>query len=224
MAHGLLCLARMTTNSKILTVAIAALSLAACSDPAKGKPKAETSAAKPEAAKTEDKRERLEILPATSKIEFTAAKVTRSHSGGFTGFKGTIELAPSKPEASLITVSIETATVFTDDPKLTDHLKSKDFFEVATFPTATFTSTAIIAGGTAGGTHTITGNLELHGVKKSISFPATITIDAGQVTAKAEFSINRKDWGIVYPGMKDDLIRDGVVIRLDIVAKRTPTT
>jgi hypothetical protein len=37
---------------------------------------------------------------------------------------------------------------------------------------------------------------------------------------KSEFDINRKDFGIVYPGKPDDLIRDEVVIRLDL--KATP--
>jgi hypothetical protein len=67
-----------------------------------------------------------------------------------------------------------------------------------------------------GGTHTITGNFDLHGVKKSISFPATIQVSPDSVSANAEFSINRKDFGINYPGKADDLIRDGVVIKLTI--------
>ena len=39
------------------------------------------------------------------------------------------------------------------------------------------------------------------------------------VNIKAEFDINRKDFGIVYAGKADDLIRDEVVIRLDLTAK-----
>jgi len=38
------------------------------------------------------------------------------------------------------------------------------------------------------------------------------------VTVKADFAINRKEFGIVYTGKADDLIRDLVVIRLDIRA------
>jgi hypothetical protein len=39
-------------------------------------------------------------------------------------------------------------------------------------------------------------------------------------TVEAEFSINRKDFGIVYAGKADDLIRDGVVIKLTIKVPR----
>jgi hypothetical protein len=41
-----------------------------------------------------------------------------------------------------------------------------------------------------------------------------------EVKAMSEFSINRKDFGIVYPGMPDDLIRDLVVIKLSLALPR----
>jgi len=67
----------------------------------------------------------------------------------------------------------------------------------------------------------VTGNLELHGVTKSITFPATITVQGDTVAVKAEFAINRKDFGIVYPGKPDDLIKDDVLLRLNISAKKS---
>ena len=59
----------------------------------------------------------------------------------------------------------------------------------------------------------MTGDLTIRGTKKSISFPAKIALD-GSFSLNAEFSINRKDFGIVYDGKADDLIRDGVVLKL----------
>ena len=58
----------------------------------------------------------------------------------------------------------------------------------------------------------------MHGVTKSITFPAAIEMAEGEVRASAEFFVKRFDWNIVYPGKPDDLIRDEVVIRLDLVA------
>jgi polyisoprenoid-binding protein YceI len=66
----------------------------------------------------------------------------------------------------------------------------------------------------------VTGNLELHGVTKSITFPATIKMSADAVDVDAEFAINRKDFGIVYAGKPDDLIKDDVLIKLEIRAKK----
>ena len=64
----------------------------------------------------------------------------------------------------------------------------------------------------------LTGNLTLHGVTKSISFKPEVSISDNEVTLKAEFDIMRFDFGIVYRGKVDDLIRDEVVIKLDIKA------
>ena len=47
---------------------------------------------------------------------------------------------------------------------------------------------------------------------------ATITVEEGSVRAQAEFFIKRNDFGIIYPGKPDDLIRDEVVIRFDLIA------
>jgi polyisoprenoid-binding protein YceI len=209
--------------------ALCAAPLAACSkDPAADAPKAAVTevkapasaaaapATEPPAAATA---EALRIAPETSKIGFVGSKVTASHEGGFAKFEGMIDLVDARPEVSRVRIDIDTASVQIDPPKLTEHLKSPDFFDVAQYPKATFVSTAIRPGAD-GAPHTVTGDFELHGVKKQITFPATIAVDAGAVTAKAEFAINRKDFGIVYPGMADDLIRDDVVIKLDISAPR----
>lgn len=160
----------------------------------------------------------------TSTIGFTASKVTRSHEGGFREWSGYIDLDAEHLGESSLNITIQTASIFTDTSDLTDHLKTGDFFEVERFPTATFVSSRIAEGGEGTATHTITGDLTMHGVTKSISFPATVRITDAAVTATAEFSINRRDWNINYAGMANDLIRDGVVIKLNINAPRAGAT
>ena len=192
----------------------------ACSDPAANKPKASVGNAAPESGAPKTGAETLTISPDNSKVDFVAAKVTRSHNGAFKQFSGTVDLINNSAEQSVVSINIDTASVTTDDDQLTGHLKTADFFDVAKYPKATFVSTKIEADTANGATHTITGNFDLHGVKKSISFPATIQVNPDSVSANAEFSINRKDFGINYPGKADDLIRDGVVIKLTIKAPR----
>lgn len=67
-------------------------------------------------------------------------------------------------------------------------------------------------------THRVTGNLTLLGTTKSVVFPATVSVAGNEVSAKADFIINRKDWNIVYTGMPDDLINDDVRIIFNVVA------
>ena len=202
----------------LLSILAVALLTFACADPAANKTKATVGNAAPEsaAAKPADA-ETLPITTDNSKIEFVAAKVTRSHNGSFKKFSGTIDLVNNKPEDSRVSIDIEANSVETDEPDLTKHLQTPDFFDVAKFPKATFTSTKIEP---AGGNYNITGNFDLHGVKKAITFPATIQVAPDKVTVSAEFSINRKDWNLTYPGKADDLIRDGVVIKLNVSAPR----
>jgi polyisoprenoid-binding protein YceI len=112
-------------------------------------------------------------------------------------------------------------SVFTDADGLTDHLKTADFFDVAKYPKASFVSTKIVPDTAKGANnYTVTGDLELHGTKKAVTFPATITVNDSEVGVKSEFAINRKDFGIIYAGKTDDLIRDDVVLRLDLKAPR----
>jgi polyisoprenoid-binding protein YceI len=204
-----------------LLILITGLLMFACANPAANKPKASVSNAAPEANSAKPAgAETLIISPDNSKIDFVAAKVTRSHNGSFKQFKGTIDLVNNSVENSRVSIDIEANSVMTDEPDLTKHLQTPDFFDVAKFPKATFVSTKIDPNTTGGATHSITGNFDLHGVKKSISFPATIQISADSVSVNAEFAINRKDFGLLYPGKADDLIRDGVVIKLNVNAPR----
>jgi polyisoprenoid-binding protein YceI len=202
-------------------VVLAVLSLAACESPGKGKPKAEVGkAAPPPAATPAPASETVAINPQNAKIEFVGAKVTGKHDGGFGSFSGTVALSPTGPPASRVTLDIDMTSIWADNEKLTGHLKSADFFEVEKYPKATFTSTQIVPAPEGGSEYMITGNLEMHGVTKAVTFPATIEVAPGQVTANAEFALNRKDFNVNYPGMPDDLIRDEVLLKLAVTAPR----
>lgn len=201
--------------------------LAACEDPAANKTKAVTSNTATPAANSQAvapaaaKGESLAITSENSKVLFTGSKVTGKHEGGFKQFSGAIDLVNGKPEESSVKIDIETSSVFTDADDLTKHLQTGDFFDVGKYPKASFNSTKIVADAAKGANnYTVTGDLELRDVKKSVTFPAVITVSPTDVTVNSEFSINRKDFGIVYAGKADDLIRDDVVIKLDLKAPR----
>ena len=209
----------MTRLVKTLTILVPLLLAAACSNPASDQPKAVTSEAAP-AASAPAAGQRYLITPEHCKIEFVGSKVTgSSENGSFEKFTGEINHAGT-PEQSRVRITIDLTSVKTNADKLTEHLKTADFFDVAKYPQATFESTAIRAGGEKGATHTITGNLQLHGVTRSISFPATIAVTPDAVTVESSFAINRKDFGINYTGAGDNLIRDDVVLKLQVHAPK----
>jgi polyisoprenoid-binding protein YceI len=208
----------MMRSGIAITILIGLMFVTACNDPAADQPKATTGAATQASPQQNVAGTRYVITAPSSKIEFIGSKVTGSHNGAFEKFSGEINYAGA-PERSRVTVTMDTNSLTTDDANLTKHLKTADFFDVAKFPQATFTSTEIKPGG-AGGSHTITGNLTLHGVTKSVTFPATINVTPDVANVDANFSINRKDFGINYAGAQDNLIRDDVVLKLTIRAAK----
>lgn len=203
-----------------VTILSGMMFLAACSDPAADQTKAVTGeAARVASPQNVQGGQKYLITPQNSKIEFVGSKVTGSHNGSFQRFSGEIDYAGA-PERSRVSVTMQTDSLTADDPKLTEHLKTADFFDVAKFPQATFVSTEIKPGGEKGATHTVTGNLTLHGVTKAVTFPATIAITPDTATVDSSFSINRKDFGINYAGAADNLIRDDVVLKLSLRANK----
>jgi polyisoprenoid-binding protein YceI len=206
--------------SLVVTIFAALLWVSACHDPAADKSKAVTGEAAPVASSPATARgQKYLITPQNSKIEFTASKVTGSHNGSFGDFSGEVDFNGT-PEQSQVNIKIKSESITTDTPDLTKHLKTADFFDVAKYPEATFVSTAIKAGGEKGASHTVTGNLTMHGVTKSVTFPATITVTPDAATVESTFSINRKDFNLNYPGAPDNAIRDNVVLTLHVRATK----
>ena len=199
-----------------------------CDDPTAGAPSAEVRptaepaaaepVAEPAAEPTAADEPAAAVLKGdntTGSIGFVGAKVTKSQEGGFESF--TVSGSVTDGQLTGIEGSIDMASTTSDSTKLTSHLKSADFFDVEQFTTATFKSSSISAN--EDGSHTVTGTLDFHGVQKEVSFPATITVADGSASLKAEFALNRKEFGVEYPGRPDDLIRDDVLIKLDFNLK-----
>ncbi|MFM7024001.1 MAG: YceI family protein [Flavobacteriales bacterium] len=107
-----------------------------------------------------------------------------------------------------------------DKAKLVDHLKSKDFFEAETYPTARFVITSATDS-------TVTGDLTIKSTTNSVTFPYSIK-EMGDllVVESKKFSIDRTKWGVVYnsgtiEGMaKDKLINDLMELQVSLTANK----
>jgi len=87
--------------------------------------------------------------------------------GEFRTFDGSFTYDEAHPENNSVKVSIDTASLDTNHAERNKHLRSADFFDVETFPTATFTSTSYKPTGEGKGI--INGTLNLHGINKNIA-------------------------------------------------------
>lgn len=205
----------------IFILILTALFYVSCANPAENKTKAITQDSSSTPAVKQTKGTSIKFSEENSKVNFVGSKVTGKESGGFKTFSGTIDLVNNKPEESQVSVDIDMASVFTEAGGLADHLRTADFFGVEKYPKATFISTKIATDKEKGeNNYSVTGDLDFHGVKKSITFPAKIVVADNEVTVDSEFFINRRDFNVNYDGRANDLIRDEVVLTFNIKAPR----
>ncbi len=109
---------------------------------------------------------------------------------------------------------------------LEDHLKADDFFSVEKFPKATFAilyMTPTFIFGPKQNKYTVTGLLTIKGITHTISFPAVVVQEKGEVRVNADISIDRTKWNInyqsksVFASLKDGVISDEVTIHVKLV-------
>ena len=212
---------RIACFSLVLMIGLAA----ACQTDIDEKPAAEIvtdgSTAAPSTATGEERV--VPIDKSRSQIGFVGAKVTGQHEGTFHEFDGDIRFQGDA--ATGVDFTINVASLETDNERLDNHLRSADFFDVANHPTARFTSTSIqpiTSPSAEGHTHEVTGNLEMRGTSKEIRFPVSVAETTDGLRVVSQFTINRHDWGVSFKGAPDDLIRDDVLIRLDLFVPSDP--
>lgn len=162
------------------------------------------------------------VIDAThSEISFKIRHLLAKTSGRFTKFEGAVVIDEKDIKKSSVEVTIDAASINTDNDGRNKHLRSADFFDVEQFPKVTFKSTAVRE--VEKGKLEITGDFTLHGVTKKITFPITNAgtqpgMRPGSVVAgfiDGALKINRNDYGIKYgPGM----LGDDVEISLNVEA------
>ena len=87
--------------------------------------------------------------------------------GLFKDFNATITSAKPDFSDAVIEMTADVASINTGVEMRDNHLKTADFFDVATFPTMTYKSTSVQKAGAD--KYTVTGDLTLHGVTKPVT-------------------------------------------------------
>lgn len=169
----------------------------------------------------------FKVETGASEVKWTGAKaVGKSHSGFIRIKEGWIGLSEGKLVNGDIVVDM-TAIVNLDlkddkdKAKLVDHLKSKDFFVVDSFPTAHF----VIVSATDS---TVTGDLTIKNKTNSITFPYSMKMmgKADMVVQSKKFSIDRTKWGVVHNSKnlsttaQDHIINDLMELEVSLTATK----
>lgn len=133
--------------------------------------------------------------------------------GRFTGVTGTVVYDGHALEA---TVTVPAARVDTGHALRDRSLRSAAFLDAARYPRITFTSTRIVTG--PGGLRA-EGRLDLHGVRRAVAIPFTLTRGDDGLRIEAAFTLNRRDYGLVFGSAMDALVGDAVQVTVVLVAR-----
>jgi len=165
----------------------------------------------------------LDAAHSAARFSVRHMMISRVH-GEFTGLSGTLDFDPTAPETAKASVEIDVATVSTHQADRDTHLKSADFFDVAQYPNLTFVSTGVTR--LSDEEATITGDLTIHGVTKSV----TLQVEGSTAEVKdpwgnlrvgftGKTKIKRSDYGLTYNAALETggvLIGDDIEITLDV--------
>lgn len=117
--------------------------------------------------------------------------------GVFKTFKGVVVFDEQDPAASKFDVTIDAASINTGNGLQNKHARSQDFFDVAKYPQIRFASRKFTQSGSG---YQVTGDLEIHGVKRSVTIPFTFQRTAEGGKFNGSFVVNRSDFHVGKPG------------------------
>lgn len=130
-----------------------------------------------------------------SEVAFQVRHLFTPVRGEFNDFSGTLVYDPETPSNSSVEMTVQAASIDTDNQKRDDHLRSPDFFAVEEHPTLSFESTKVAAAGEE--TLAVTGDLTIRGVTKQVTVPVKILGVAGDKGGfSTEFVIDRQEFGV----------------------------
>lgn len=163
-----------------------------------------------------------------SVLTWKGSKPTGSHNGTVALQSGDLVVENGTLTQGVFVVDMNTITN-TDmagsdgAAQIEGHLKAADFFDVAQYPTSKFVITSVVE---EEGKLSVTGNLTVKAITKSITIPATLSTEDGISTFKSDvFTIDRTDFNVKYgsksffDGLKDKFINDLVEMSFEVVTK-----
>lgn len=164
--------------------------------------------------------ETWQIDPNHSALTFKVRHFLAPVPGWFAKFSGTIIFDRTQPEASRVEATVDIASVNTNQADRDQHLRTPDFFDTASHPTATFRSKAWKQ--TGPDTFEVTGDLTLRGVTREVTLRVKhLGYADGNRGAKlsgweAVTTLRRADFGI---GKPERSIGDEVEVTIHTEAK-----
>ncbi|GAA4314640.1 YceI family protein [Nibribacter koreensis] len=169
------------------------------------------------------------VVNGQSKVTWVGKKVAGEHSGAIKIAQGKLTSNGKNITGGTFTMDMTSIsnTDITDakyNQQLVGHLKNDDFFATDKYPTSTLAITKVTKA--KNGQYLINGDLTIKGIKKPISFPATVTHAGNQIKAKAAIKVDRTAYDIKYgsgsffDNLGDKAIDNEFILNVDLVAQK----
>jgi polyisoprenoid-binding protein YceI len=163
------------------------------------------------------------IDPAHSSVEFGVRHLMISTvKGRFGAVQGTVDVDDTTGQAS-VDVTIDATSIDTRNAQRDAHLRSPDFFAAETHPSLRFIATQVE--GDLGGRFTLTGDLTIRDITRTITLDVTAEGNARdpwggeRASYAATARINRGDWGLTWNQALETggvVVSDEVRLSLDV--------
>ena len=144
--------------------------------------------------------------------------------GKFGAFTGTFQLDPASGQAGSASLSIDVASINTENERRNGHLKSADFFAADSFPKITFTSTNVQK--VSGNKYKVVGNLTMRGVTKPVTLDAELggprqTAEGWLAGVSMTGTVKRKEFGLMWDRVTEGVavVSDDIAIQIELEAK-----
>ena len=157
----------------------------------------------------------LKPVEQASSLKFTIKNLGFDVNGSFTGFEGAINFDPQSLPASTFDVSINAATINTDNNLRDEHLKGNSFFDVKNYPLIHLVATRVLPTNKTG-IFMLNGQLTIKGKTQQIAFPFTANATNDGYLFKGSFKMKRKDFGVG----GTSTVSDELEVMLNVTAKK----
>jgi len=151
-----------------------------------------------------------------SSVTFSIKNFGFNVSGSFRNLQGNIKFDPNNPEAAVFTVTVDAATINTDNGSRDGHLRKEEYFDAAKYPKISFLSEKVEKTAKAG-SFIVKGKFTIKGISKPVSILFSASAQNGGYLFNGKVVLNRRDFKV---GGNSMVLSDNLTLTLNVFAPK----
>lgn len=157
------------------------------------------------------------VLPEKSEIRFVSKQMNVPVDGSFRRFAVQLNFDPAQPEAGSARITIDLAGIDTGNAESDEEVRTRGWFDVRNFPTATFVSTGVKPLGP--NRYEVSGKLTIKGRSRDVTAPVSFRQEGANAVLEGSFVLKRLQFAIGEGPWSDvETVADDVQVRFRVTA------